>query len=143
MLGEWNIAPHILNFGTGWGCVVSFTPQPLYPPIPIKKNTSWAIEPVWRRWQRKNCPCRESNSSRPACSLVSLLTEVQECTNVKTGGHMELCVTDRKSEGIGIGISWYGKGKVSLCLIKHHDMKTAQLTAKSRPLELDRLPSNS
>jgi hypothetical protein len=25
------IAPHILDLGTGWRCVVSFTPRPLYP----------------------------------------------------------------------------------------------------------------
>jgi hypothetical protein len=31
VLGEWGIAPPILDLGTRWRWVVSFTPRPLYP----------------------------------------------------------------------------------------------------------------
>jgi len=45
------IAPSILNLGSRWIQVVTFTPQPLYlgeiTPIPTGEKAGWAPEPVW------------------------------------------------------------------------------------------------
>jgi hypothetical protein len=48
----------ILDLGTRWRCVVSFTPRPLYPPrkqpsIPIEQEAGWALDPVWTLWSRE------------------------------------------------------------------------------------------
>jgi hypothetical protein len=57
-----NLAPRhdgILDLGTRWRWVVSFTPRPLYPPgkeplLPIGQEAGWSPEPVWTRgWGEK------------------------------------------------------------------------------------------
>jgi hypothetical protein len=51
--GSGGIAPRILDFGTRWRWVVSFTPLPLYPqgkpPVPTGQEAGWAPEPFWTR----------------------------------------------------------------------------------------------
>jgi len=48
------------------------------PTVSIAQEAGWAPEPVCTRWrgEKNTCPFRESNSARPACSLVTLLTEL-------------------------------------------------------------------
>jgi hypothetical protein len=45
---------------------------------PMGQKTICSPDPVWTRWRRKKslpCPTRESNPSRPAAVLLTLLTE--------------------------------------------------------------------
>jgi hypothetical protein len=50
--GSGGIAPRIIDLGTRWGWVVSFAPQPLYPPgkeplVPVGYEAGWVPESVW------------------------------------------------------------------------------------------------
>jgi hypothetical protein len=86
ILGEWGIAPRILNLGTRWRWVVSLTPRPLYSqvkrprnPEPIGYEAGLASEPEWSRWRRErntSLPLRKTNPGRPARSLVIILSEL-------------------------------------------------------------------
>jgi hypothetical protein len=40
------------------------------------------LDAVAKRKKSHCCPCRESNSGRPACSLISILTELPLILNV-------------------------------------------------------------
>jgi hypothetical protein len=52
--GSGGIVPRILDLGTRWRWVVSYTPRPLYPQ---GKNTWYLVpEPVWARWWREQFP---------------------------------------------------------------------------------------
>jgi hypothetical protein len=56
--GSGCIDPHILDPGTSWRWVVSFTLWLLYPvgkepPAPTGKEAGWGLEPVWLRWRRE------------------------------------------------------------------------------------------
>jgi hypothetical protein len=70
--GSGGIAPRILNLGTRWRWVVSFTPKPLYPQ---GKRPCYPLDrrlgvPVWARWWREKF--LSSSGPRipdhPACS---------------------------------------------------------------------------
>jgi hypothetical protein len=59
--GSGCIAPRLLDLGTRWRWVVSFTPRSLYPRgkhslIPTGLEAGWAPEPVWTRWWGKKFP---------------------------------------------------------------------------------------
>jgi hypothetical protein len=77
--GSGAIAPRLHDLGTRWRGVVSFTPRPLYPQgksprNPLDRRLGGPLEKVVKR---KVCsPCLESNSARPARSLVSKSTEL-------------------------------------------------------------------
>jgi hypothetical protein len=47
------------------------------PLVPSEREAGWVPEPVWTRWRREKNPrlCLGSNFGRPACSLVTLLTD--------------------------------------------------------------------
>jgi hypothetical protein len=49
--------PLILNLGTRWKAVASFTPRPLYPSkttqVPTEMEVGWAPEPVWAFYRRE------------------------------------------------------------------------------------------
>jgi hypothetical protein len=65
--GSGCINPHLLDLGTSWRWVVSFTPRPLYPrekaPVPIGWEAAWAPKQVWKTWRRENSwHYRDSNS---------------------------------------------------------------------------------
>jgi hypothetical protein len=68
---EWRYGSAILDYGTRWSWVISFTPRPLYPlgkdlPISIGCEVGWATEPAWTLWSRdKSCICQESNLGLP------------------------------------------------------------------------------
>jgi hypothetical protein len=81
--GRGGTAQHILNLGTRWRWVVSFTPRAFHP---RRKNPRY---PLNRRLggpqsrsesggeeKKSLCPCRESYPGRPARSLVTNLTEL-------------------------------------------------------------------
>jgi hypothetical protein len=82
--------------------VVSFTPRPLYPrgktpppSVPLGQEAGWAPEPVWTTWRRQNYwPYRDSNSDPSVMKPVD-----SRCTD-------------------------YATPNFSLCLIKHHAIKT-------------------
>jgi len=70
------MAPYILNLGTSWGLVVSFTSNPTSPP-PKGKNLDVPLGCVGvpQSWsgrcdEEKIPPCLESIPSRPTRSLV-------------------------------------------------------------------------
>jgi len=73
-------APHI-NFGIRWMWMVSFTSRRLYlwqnwSRYP-RRNLSWTQSPCERGDEEKNpSTCRETNPGCPACSLVTILTEL-------------------------------------------------------------------
>jgi hypothetical protein len=59
VLGNEHIAPRILNIGTGWRWVVSFTSQSLYPQgnspwYPLYKSLGGAQSRSWRGGEEKN-----------------------------------------------------------------------------------------
>jgi hypothetical protein len=73
MKTEWRVevgmAPHILNLGTRWRRVVTFTFLTSLLPVPTGQETGWVPEPVWTLLRRETfCPCPESNT---ASSVVS------------------------------------------------------------------------
>jgi hypothetical protein len=65
--GNGGIAPRILDFGTRWRWVVSFTPRPLYPKVkspryPLDRRLGGPQIRSWRGGKEKNShPRRESN----------------------------------------------------------------------------------
>jgi hypothetical protein len=62
----------ILNLGTRWRSVVSFTPQPPHPDEP-RYTLDWRlVGTVWTLQQEKILHCRESNLGVPAHSLVTV-----------------------------------------------------------------------
>jgi hypothetical protein len=66
-IGEWTYSSTILDLGTRWRWVVSFTPLPHYPPgtqptVPIREEAGWALEPVLTLWRReKSCTVGNRN----------------------------------------------------------------------------------
>jgi len=50
-LGSGGTAPRIINLGTRWRCVVSFTPRPLYP---RRKNPRYTLYGKLGRPQRQS-----------------------------------------------------------------------------------------
>jgi hypothetical protein len=79
--GSGGIAPRILNRGTNWRWVTSFTPRPLYarwklPHCPLCRRLGGPRAVLDAMGGRKNpTPCRELNPDHPARSLVSIVTE--------------------------------------------------------------------
>jgi hypothetical protein len=77
------IAPCILNLGTRWRWVVSFTILPLYPQGKspgIHGIGGWvgpraSVDAVAKR-RIPSFPRRELNPGRPACNLVTILTQL-------------------------------------------------------------------
>jgi hypothetical protein len=61
--GSGCVYPRILDLGTRWRWVVSFTPRPLYP---LDSRWGWAPEPAWTTWRR------EKISPSPALELRPL-----------------------------------------------------------------------
>jgi hypothetical protein len=56
VLGSGGVSSFIINLGTRWRWVDSFTPRSLYsqgktPRYPLFRRMEWAPEPVWSRWQ--------------------------------------------------------------------------------------------
>jgi hypothetical protein len=82
--GNGGIAPYILNFGTRWKWVVSFTHRPLYsrdknPPYPWDRRLGEPQRRFGPGGNEKNshrCLCRELKTGRPNRSLVTILTEL-------------------------------------------------------------------
>jgi len=77
------IIPRILNIGTRWRRVASFTlrslcPRGNSPKYESDRRLSWAPGPVWARLSKISfpCPCQESKTYRLAHSLVTILTEL-------------------------------------------------------------------
>jgi hypothetical protein len=58
--GSGGIASHVLDLGTRWRWVVSFTPRPLYP-VSIVWEAEWAPEPFCTRWWREKFPAPAGN----------------------------------------------------------------------------------
>jgi hypothetical protein len=71
-MGKWRYSFITIDLGTWWGCVVSLTPQLLYP----QGKSAWYHwiggwwAPSWSRCcgeDKTSCPCQESNPGHPAC----------------------------------------------------------------------------
>jgi len=80
--GSGGIDSLILNLGTRWRRLVSFTARPLYsrgrsPRYPLDSRLYGPKSRTGCGGEEKNpYPCRKSNPGRPARSLVTILTEV-------------------------------------------------------------------
>jgi len=78
--GSGCIAPRILNLGTGWMWIVSFTHALLRSSSPRTDwlERTWAPEQVWKRWRMKkklhHCLRQELNIGHQVRTLVSILT---------------------------------------------------------------------
>jgi len=80
--GSGDITPLILNVGTRLRWVASFTPRPLYPrckPPGTRWIGGWVgpragLEAVAKR--NNPYPYRKSYSGLPACTLVTIVTEI-------------------------------------------------------------------
>jgi hypothetical protein len=84
VLRSGEVAPRIYNLGTRRRRVISFMSRPLYPEV-RSSGTHWTggwvghragLDAVAKRKKSRHCLCRELNPSRPARSLVSILTEL-------------------------------------------------------------------
>jgi hypothetical protein len=82
--GSGGIAPYILKLSTVWRWVVNFMSWPLYPwgksscyPLNIRLSATQS-QSGWGGKEKNshNCPCWELNHSHPACSIVSILTQL-------------------------------------------------------------------
>jgi hypothetical protein len=65
----------LLNLGTRWICVVSFTPQELYPTeripsLPTSQEAGWAPGTVWTRWRKEENPCAPAGSRTSVVQFV-------------------------------------------------------------------------
>ena len=68
----------------------SALPQAKEPPIPIRLEAGWALEPVWFRWRRRSLlalPGFEPRSHPPAPSLVTVLSHKARLISL----HMVIC----------------------------------------------------
>jgi hypothetical protein len=64
--GSGDISSRILDLGTRWRWVFSFTPRPLYlqgksPWYPLDRRLGGIQSPVWRRWSREKFPAPAGN----------------------------------------------------------------------------------
>jgi hypothetical protein len=75
--GSGGIAPRI-NMGARYEGEWSASCPARSTPVPIGEEAGWPPDPVWTRRRREKSPypCLESNSGRPARSLVTILTEL-------------------------------------------------------------------
>jgi len=78
LLGSRGIAPRILDLGTRWIWVVSFTSRPLYPQgksprYPLDRRLGGPPEPFWTRGgeEKNSLPRRESNPRTPIVQPVA------------------------------------------------------------------------
>jgi hypothetical protein len=59
-VGQLMYSSTILNLGTRWRWVASFTPWPLYPPgkqLPVTIGPArWTPDSVWTLWRKISCP---------------------------------------------------------------------------------------
>jgi hypothetical protein len=82
--GSGGVAPRNHNLGIKWRW--ASLPGEVSPVVFIYEVV-WAPQPVWT-WRRKknsrHCPCRELNPGRPACSLVTVMTELDLVNNYET-----------------------------------------------------------
>jgi len=91
--GSGGIAPCVLDLGTRWRWVVSFTPRPLYPKG-RNPDTHWTggwVGPIAgtdaeaKRKKSHLGPCRGLSPGRPASNSVSIMTELPRLINRGTG----------------------------------------------------------
>ena len=74
----------ILNLGTRWSSVVSFTPWLLYPGegtvVSVQKEAGWVPEAVWTLWRRdkSHAPTQIQTPDCPAHSLVTRLAMLSQ-----------------------------------------------------------------
>jgi hypothetical protein len=69
-MGEWRYSSTILDLGTSWRRVVSFTPRPFDPEESARGTLwigGWASEPVSTLWRKENVtvPGIETGPSSP------------------------------------------------------------------------------
>jgi hypothetical protein len=90
-MGVWRYSSTVLDFGTRWRWVISFTPHPLYPrgrslPYPLDMKLGGPQSRRYGRcWEAKiSCPCRKSNPYLPSCipSTVTHCHSVHNCMTV-------------------------------------------------------------
>jgi hypothetical protein len=74
---EWKYSSTILDFGTRWSWVVSFTTRPFYPrrktspAVLVGKKGWWATTPVWTLWSRHKSLVPAGNRT-PVVQLVAI-----------------------------------------------------------------------
>jgi hypothetical protein len=78
-LREWRYSSTILDHGTCWRWVVSFTPRPLYRRVRTP-GTNWIgdwVGPVWTLWRREKCFAPAGNRT-PEVQPVATPTDAHE-----------------------------------------------------------------
>jgi len=92
VLRSGGIAPRVLDFGTRWRWVVSFTPRPLYLRECLRYSLDRRLGEPESRSGKIPSLCRESNPGRPGPNAVcyklngyELCLRVKDCLMVKTG----------------------------------------------------------
>jgi hypothetical protein len=69
-MGGGCIDPHFLYLGISWRWVVSFTPQPLYPPYPLERRRCCHKIPISFQWLVQNVVIRLSLCISIICNLI-------------------------------------------------------------------------
>jgi hypothetical protein len=123
-MGSRRIAPRIINLGTSWRCVVSFTPWSLYPRGKSPRYPS--VRRVGRPQIRsgsggedkdlRHCPSRELNPGRPSRSLVTILTELPR---LRTGTKLYQVGVLVVAKIFAIEFNFSDSGKVNCCFQMH------------------------
>jgi hypothetical protein len=83
-MGEWRCSYTILNLGTRWRLVVSFTSLPLHfretAPAHIVDEAGWVPEQVWPLWREEHffslSGIEPQFLGHPAHSVVAIATEL-------------------------------------------------------------------
>jgi hypothetical protein len=97
-VGEWRYrSAHSCNVDIRWRWVVSFTPRPLHPRYPLDRRLG--PRTCLHALTRKNpSRYRESYPGRPACSLVTILTELQRRQFCNENYSVHALITDTVSK---------------------------------------------
>jgi hypothetical protein len=97
-MGEWRYSSTILDLGTRWRWVVSFTPRPLYPRLPLDGNLGGPLNRCGSYGEERNLapagnwtPAVQTVARRYTDWVISA-PHLCTCTYIHSGGR-KLCLT--------------------------------------------------
>jgi len=91
--GSGCMTPHILNLGTRWRRVVSFTPRPLFPRYPFDRTLRGPQNRPGRGGEEKKSQqflCRELNPDRRTRTLSMMYRELIASFEIGTDGRFHV-----------------------------------------------------